>query len=91
VRTPARDVHVHLYGRGDPAIAEYLLRREHLRADADDRALYERTKRALMTRRWDDMNAYAGAKTDVIRASKARAREARAVSDPVRAGAPDRG
>ena len=77
VRTPARDVHVHLYGRDDPAVEEYLLLRDHLRANAEDRALYESTKRALLGRQWDDMNDYADAKTDVILAIKARARAAR--------------
>lgn len=77
VRTPERDVHVHLYERGDPAVAEYLLLRDHLRADTGDRALYERTKRELIGRRWDDMNDYADAKTDVIREITARARAAR--------------
>ncbi|WP_432522114.1 GrpB family protein [Kineococcus sp. SYSU DK006] len=77
VRTPARDVHVHVYGRGDPAIDEYLLLRDHLRSDAEDRALYESTKRALLSERWDDTNAYADAKTEVIDAIKARARAAR--------------
>ena len=77
VRTPARDVHMHLYERGDPAIDEYLLLRDHLRSDADDRALYESTKRALLRKRWDDMNDYADAKTDVILAIKTRARAAR--------------
>ncbi|MCQ1954501.1 GrpB family protein [Arthrobacter sp. zg-Y238] len=77
VRTPARDVHVHLYGRDDPAVDEYLILRDHLRANADDRALYESTKRALLSRQWDDMNDYADAKTDVILAIKARARAAR--------------
>ena len=83
VRTPARDVHVHLYGRGDPAVDDYLLLRDHLRADADDRALYEGTKRALIAERWDDTNDYADAKTDVIEAIKARARRARAAGGPV--------
>ncbi|WP_411700538.1 GrpB family protein [Conyzicola sp.] len=77
VRTPARDVHVHIYERGDPAVVEYLLLRDRLRTDADDRALYESTKRSLLRGRWDDMNAYADAKTDVILAIKARARAAR--------------
>jgi GrpB-like predicted nucleotidyltransferase (UPF0157 family) len=77
VRTPARDVHVHVYQRDAPAVADYLLLRDHLRADDDDRALYESTKRALLTTRWDDMNAYADAKTDVIVAIKERARAAR--------------
>ncbi len=79
VRTPARDVHVHLYEQGDPAVDEYLLLRDHLRSDSGDRALYESTKRALLSRGWDDMNDYADAKTDVILAIKARARAARGV------------
>lgn len=45
-----------------------------MRSDADDRALYETTKRALLTQSWDDMNAYAEAKSEVIAAIKARAR-----------------
>ena len=76
VRTPARDVHVHIYERGNPAIDEYLLLRDHLRSKADDRALYEGTKRALLEQRWDDMNDYAEAKTAVILEIKARARAA---------------
>lgn len=77
VRTPARDAHVHVYGRGDAAVEEYLLLRDHLRSDAADRALYEGVKRDLMSRAWDDMNAYSDAKGDVILAVKARARAAR--------------
>jgi GrpB-like predicted nucleotidyltransferase (UPF0157 family) len=65
---------VHVYGRGDAAIEEYLLLRDHLRRDAADRALYEQVKRDLLTRRWADMNAYSDAKTDVIDAIRARAR-----------------
>ena len=77
VRTPAHDVHVHVFEKGDPAVDEYLLFRDRLRSDADDRTLYESTKRTLLSRRWDDMNDYTKAKTDVILAIKARAREAR--------------
>ncbi|WP_307860002.1 GrpB family protein [Curtobacterium aurantiacum] len=78
VRTPARDVHVHVYERGATAIDEYLLLRDHLRADACDRALYERTKRELLDRSWGDMNEYADAKTAVIAAIKERAHRSRA-------------
>ncbi|MBD8057768.1 GrpB family protein [Cellulomonas sp. JH27-2] len=74
VRTPERDVHVHVYERGDVAIDEYLLLRDHLRRDADDRGLYEDTKRALMAQAWSDMNAYADAKTAVVVAIIGRAR-----------------
>lgn len=77
VRTPERDAHVHIYESGAAAVDEYLLLRDRLRDDPDDRALYERTKRDLLSRPWDDMNAYANAKTDVIHAIKERARAAR--------------
>ncbi|WP_017935698.1 GrpB family protein [Nocardioides sp. Iso805N] len=66
VRTPARDVHVHIVEVGDPAARDYLLFRDHLRADPEDRGLYERTKRDLVDQDWADMNAYAEAKTEVI-------------------------
>lgn len=78
VRTPARDVHVHVYEEGDPAVEAYLLLRDRLRAVPADRDLYARTKRELMTRRWETMDAYAEAKTAVIQGILARARAARA-------------
>lgn len=73
VRTPSLDVHVHILGSGDPAFDAYILLRDHLRADPEDRALYENTKRVLLTEVWDDMNAYSEAKSEVIAAIKARA------------------
>lgn len=77
VRTPARDVHVHVYRRGDPAVDDYRLLRDRLRSDAADRALYESVKQGLMTRSWGDSNDYADAKDEVIAAIKTRARAAR--------------
>jgi len=77
VRTPDLDVHVHVLETGDPAAEDYLLLRDHLRQDDDDRALYAQTKRRLVAQDWPDMNAYADAKTDVITQIKQRAREAR--------------
>ncbi|WP_236572008.1 GrpB family protein [Janibacter melonis] len=77
VRTPERDVFIHVLEPDDPAADDYLLLRDHLRRDADDRALYERTKRELVSRDWPSMNHYADAKTEVIEAIKARARAAR--------------
>lgn len=74
VRTPARDVHVHVLEVGDEAADDYLLFRNHLRADPEDRDLYERTKLALIEQDWADMNAYAEAKTGVITEIKERAR-----------------
>ncbi|GAB2468190.1 GrpB-like predicted nucleotidyltransferase (UPF0157 family) [Conyzicola lurida] len=66
VRTPDRDVHVHIYEKGAEAVEKYLRLRDHLRTDADDRELYASTKRALIGQGFDDMNAYSDAKTDVI-------------------------
>jgi len=65
-RTPARDVHVHVYAEGSPEIDAYLVLRDRLRSDAADRARYEAVKRALAQREWPDMNHYAIAKSDVI-------------------------
>ncbi|GAA3806671.1 GrpB family protein [Nocardioides panacisoli] len=76
VRTPARDVHVHVLEVGDGAAADYLLFRDRLRSHPEDRAFYERTKRLLVEQDWADMNAYAEAKTDVIAGIKERARRA---------------
>jgi GrpB-like predicted nucleotidyltransferase (UPF0157 family) len=75
VRTPARDVHVHVVEVGSRAADDYLLLRDRLRDDPADRDLYERTKRALIARDWADMNAYADAKTEVVTAILERARE----------------
>ncbi|MGA8847449.1 MAG: GrpB family protein [Nocardioides sp.] len=75
VRTPARDVHVHIYEVGDQEALDLLLFRDHLRSVPDDRDLYERTKRALIDQNWPDMNAYAEAKTEVIGAIMNRARK----------------
>lgn len=74
VRTSERDVHVHVYRDGDPAVDAYLLLRDRLRTHAGDRALYESVKEHLMTRAWDDMNAYSEAKTEVIQGILDRAR-----------------
>jgi GrpB-like predicted nucleotidyltransferase (UPF0157 family) len=74
VRTPSRDVHVHIHQVGDQEAEDLLLFRDHLRSDPEDRSLYENTKRALIDRDWADMNAYAAAKTDVIAQIKQRAR-----------------
>lgn len=75
VRTPERDVHVHILEHSDPRGADYLLLRDRLRTNAADRELYAKTKHALAAQDWPDMNAYADAKTDVIEAIKGRARQ----------------
>lgn len=44
----------------------HLLFRDQLRKDGNDRKLYESTKRKLAKRSWEDMNAYANAKSEVV-------------------------
>jgi GrpB-like predicted nucleotidyltransferase (UPF0157 family) len=75
LRTPAKDVHVHIYSPDSPEIARNLLFRDRLCADAADRELYAETKRRLAAQSWPTMQHYAEAKTSVIGAILARAEE----------------
>jgi len=74
LRTPERDVHIHVLSSGSPAIDRYLLFRDRLRNNANDRQRYERTKRTLAAQSWSDMNDYADAKTEVVESIIAAAR-----------------
>jgi len=65
-RTPARDVHVHVWSDLDPEVERHLRFRDRLRASASDRAAYEQLKRELARREWSDMNHYADAKSELI-------------------------
>lgn len=67
LRTPAKDVHIHVNEAGEPDAAEKLRFRDQLRRSDNDRGLYESTKQMLLRRDWADMNAYADAKTEVIK------------------------
>lgn len=73
LRTPAKDVHVHVYSPKSPEIERYLLLRDRLREDEADRELYARTKRELASGDWPSMQHYARAKTGVIESIIARA------------------
>ena len=76
VRTPSRDVHVHVTTAGGDWVRRDLLFRDRLRADPADRDAYAALKRRLAQRDWPDMNAYADAKTDLIREILARGEQA---------------
>ncbi|HEY3612654.1 MAG TPA: GrpB family protein, partial [Gaiellales bacterium] len=65
-RTPARDVHVHVWPTGSAEGRAYLELRDRLRTDPLARARYEQVKRELAGRPWPDMNYYAEAKGPVI-------------------------
>jgi GrpB-like predicted nucleotidyltransferase (UPF0157 family) len=72
-RTPDRDVHVHVWGAGDPEVARTLAFRDRLRESPSDLAEYEHLKRSLAQRDWSDMNHYAEAKGPLIKAILGRA------------------
>ncbi len=66
LRTPALDVHVHVCAVGGQWERRHLLFRDWLRVDAADRLRYATVKRELACRDWEDMNAYAAAKTEIV-------------------------
>lgn len=61
-----QSVHMHVFGPDCAEVERMLAMRDHLRRDASDRTLYERTKRALAARDWIYMQDYANAKTAVV-------------------------
>jgi GrpB-like predicted nucleotidyltransferase (UPF0157 family) len=73
-RTPQRDIHLHVFTVGSTEIERCLLFRDRLRSNDADRERYEATKRVLAARSWDDMDAYATAKTEVVEEILAAAR-----------------
>jgi GrpB-like predicted nucleotidyltransferase (UPF0157 family) len=77
---PRVDVNVHVFSTGSGGLEiERMLRfRDRLRDHPADRALYERTKRQLAARDWKYTQNYADAKTAVVEAIIARARDPRA-------------
>jgi len=89
LRTPEKDVHVHVFPPESGEICRYLLFRDRLRTDAADRELYAAEKRRLAAQDWTTMQHYAEAKTVVVEAIIARAAVARARSGE--AGRPDDG
>jgi GrpB-like predicted nucleotidyltransferase (UPF0157 family) len=72
-RTPDLDVHVHVFTDDSEAARIRLLFRDWLRHDADDRRLYEETKRELARREWEATNDYSDAKGAVVAEILARA------------------
>jgi GrpB-like predicted nucleotidyltransferase (UPF0157 family) len=73
LRTPTRDVHVHVFPPWSPEIGRYRALRDHLTSCARARAVYEARKRELAHREWPTMDHYAQAKGEVIEALIAQA------------------
>jgi GrpB-like predicted nucleotidyltransferase (UPF0157 family) len=70
---PLANINLHVFSAGCPEIPRMIDFRDHLRADGDDRELYQRTKQELAARHWHYVQEYADAKTEVIEAIVARA------------------
>ena len=80
LRTPAKDVHIHVFSSASSEIERYLTFRNRLRSNVHDRQTYEATKRQLAAQSWPDMNAYADAKTEVVERIISAARSADEIS-----------
>jgi GrpB-like predicted nucleotidyltransferase (UPF0157 family) len=90
-RTPARDVHLHVWRDRDEEARRQLRLCDQFRRSPRHLTAYEQLKRELATREWRDMNEYADAKTGVITEILADERPRSRISccsdSPVRAGA----
>lgn len=67
LKTVEGDANLHVSSRGCEEIDRMLAFRDWLRTHADDRRLYEETKKRLAARTWTYIQHYADAKSDVVR------------------------
>jgi GrpB-like predicted nucleotidyltransferase (UPF0157 family) len=74
LKGPDTDINLHVYPDGCQEIERYLLFRDRLRSNPEERELYLRTKRELAAKRWKYVQNYADAKSGVVEAIIARAR-----------------
>jgi GrpB-like predicted nucleotidyltransferase (UPF0157 family) len=73
LKGPDTNVNLHVFSEGCPEIERMLRFRDHLRANDEDRELYQRTKRELAANEWEYVQDYADAKTAVVEEIIARA------------------
>jgi GrpB-like predicted nucleotidyltransferase (UPF0157 family) len=76
LKPPQAAGNLHVFSEGCEEIERMRLFRDWLRNNADDRRLYEETKRTLAARTWKYTQNYADAKGEVVEAILARARRA---------------
>jgi GrpB-like predicted nucleotidyltransferase (UPF0157 family) len=74
LKPPEVEGNLHVFSAGCEEIERMLLFRDWLRIHADDRLLYEETKRELAARTWKYTQDYADAKAEVVQEILARAR-----------------
>jgi GrpB-like predicted nucleotidyltransferase (UPF0157 family) len=70
---PDTNINLHVFPRACSEFDKMLVFRDWLRADDEDRRLYERSKRELAARDWEYVQDYADAKTEVVAAVMRRA------------------
>jgi len=70
---PGANINLHVFSTGCIEIDRMLRFRDHLRSSGTDRELYTRTKCELASRRWNYVQEYADAKSEVVEAIIARA------------------
>ena len=75
-KRPPVAVNLHVFSLGCSEIERMLLFRDWLRSNAPDRALYASSKRRLAQQIWNTVRSYADAKTEIVEAILARARDA---------------
>jgi GrpB-like predicted nucleotidyltransferase (UPF0157 family) len=73
LKGPDTNVNLHVFSDGCVELERMVGFRDWLRTHDDDRDLYERTKRDLVTRQWQYVQNYADAKTEVVEGIVARA------------------
>jgi GrpB-like predicted nucleotidyltransferase (UPF0157 family) len=73
LKTPDIDGNLHVFSAGCSEIDRMIAFRNWLRANDDDRLLYQRTKQELAVRTWKHVQNYADAKSDVVAQIMARA------------------
>ena len=74
LKPPDVPANLHVFSGGCEQIEQMLLFRDWLRNHANDRLLYEETKRKLAAQTWKYTQNYADAKTEAVQAILARAR-----------------
>jgi len=70
---PDTNVNLHTFSEGCEEVERMLAFRDWLRAQKDDRELYESTKRELAAQEWRHVQNYADAKSEVVQDIMARA------------------
>ena len=75
---------MHVLSLGSPEIERYLLLRDRLHQNEEERELYAQTKRELAKQDWPTMEHYAEAKTEVVEGIISRATAARSWPDGLR-------